>query len=187
LPSPVEVNHFAKWQPNIPTGPARSPGTSFSAVPECAPRLLMVIVIFFCLMLVTLTTVTHYEVLRAVNAGLPSLNIPSRTKLLVVIFATFIAHAVEMGMYGFSLFTLVKFLGAGSLSGSAGFSLMSCLYFSAETYTSLGFGDLTPIGPVRLLAGVEALNGLLLIGWSASFAYIAMERFWGTIRQDNRR
>lgn len=55
---------------------------------------------------------------------------------------------------------------------------MNCLYFSAETYTTLGFGDLTPAGPVRLLAGVEALNGLLLIGWSASYTYIAMERFW---------
>jgi hypothetical protein len=64
------------------------------------------------------------------------------------------------------------------LSGSAGFSLANCLYFSAETYTSLGFGDLTPTGPIRLLAGAEALNGLLLIGWSASFAYIAVERFW---------
>jgi len=29
-----------------------------------------------------------------------------------------------------------------------------------------------------MIAGVEALNGLLLIGWSASYAYIAMERFW---------
>jgi hypothetical protein len=29
-----------------------------------------------------------------------------------------------------------------------------------------------------LLAGAEALNGLLLIGWSASYTYIAMERFW---------
>jgi len=147
----------------------------------------MIIVIFFCVMLVTLTTVTHYEVLRAVNARLPLIKIPNRTKLLVVIFATFVAHAIEMGMYGFSLFTLVKFLGAGSLNGTAGFSLMSCFYFSAETYTSLGFGDLTPIGPVRLLAGVEALNGLLLIGWSASFAYIAMEQFWGTTRQGNQR
>jgi len=25
---------------------------------------------------------------------------------------------------------------------------------------------------------VEALNGLLLIGWSASYTYFAMERFW---------
>ena len=63
-------------------------------------------------------------------------------------------------------------------SGPAGRSLASCLYFSAETYTSLGFGDLTPVGPLRMIAGVEALNGLLLIGWSASYAYIAMERFW---------
>ena len=30
-----------------------------------------------------------------------------------------------------------------------------------------------------MLAGMEALNGLLLIGWSASYTYIAMERFWG--------
>jgi diguanylate cyclase (GGDEF)-like protein len=33
---------------------------------------------------------------------------------------------------------------------------------------------------MRLLAGAEALNGLLLIGWSASFIYISMERFWGS-------
>ena len=42
----------------------------------------------------------------------------------------------------------------------------------------MGFGDLTPTGPLRMLAGVEALNGLLLIGCSASYTYLAMERFW---------
>jgi hypothetical protein len=36
----------------------------------------------------------------------------------------------------------------------------------------------TPYGSVRLLAGVEALNGLLLIAWSASFLYLEMERYW---------
>ena len=54
------------------------------------------------------------------------------------------------------------------------------MYFSAETYTSLGFGDVTPDGPVRLLVGAETLNGLLLIGWSASFLCISMERFWAS-------
>jgi hypothetical protein len=49
---------------------------------------------------------------------------------------------------------------------------------SAETYSSLGFGDVIPFGAIRLVAGVEALNGLLLIGWTASYVYIAMERFW---------
>lgn len=65
-------------------------------------------------------------------------------------------------------------------------SFSASLYFSAETYTSLGFGDLTPNGPVRLLAGVEALNGLLLIGWSASFTYLCMERFWSPADEASR-
>ena len=146
----------------------------------------MLIVILSCALLIALTTVIHYEALRALNAGLPSLAILNRTKLLVVIFTAFVAHALEIGVYGVALFMLIKYIGLGGLSGSAEVSLVNCLYFSAETYTSLGFGDLTPIGPVRLLAGVEALNGLLLIGWSASYAYIAMERFWSAGKEDHR-
>jgi hypothetical protein len=93
-------------------------------------------------------------------------------------FSAFAAHALEMAIYGGVLYVLVAWLGAGGLTGTADSSIVGCLYFSAETYTSLGFGDISPVGPIRLLAGVEALNGLLLIGWSASFTYISMERFW---------
>ena len=32
---------------------------------------------------------------------------------------------------------------------------------------------------LRLQAGLEALNGMRLIGWTASFTYLSMERFWG--------
>jgi len=137
----------------------------------------MLDVIIACGLLIAATTVIHYEALRSLNAILPSLAIPNRPKLLVVISVAFFAHAIEMTVYAMAMFLLVAYFGAGSLSG-AHFSLISCLYFSAETYTTLGFGDLTPVGPVRLIAGVEALNGLLLIGWSASYTYIAMERFW---------
>jgi len=138
----------------------------------------MLFVLFACALLLVGTTLLHYEVLRALNTGLPALGIPNRSKLLVVILVTFLAHATEMAMYGGALYLLVTWLGVGNLSGTTGFSLTTYMYFSAETYTSLGFGDLTPTGPVRLLAGIEALNGLLLIGWSASFTYISMERFW---------
>ena len=138
----------------------------------------MLTVVAICALLVGSTTLLHYEVLRGLNAVLAGLPMPSRAKLLVVITAAFFAHGAEIALYGAALYVLVTFLGAGVLAGSASASLLSCLYFSAETYTSLGFGDLTPVGPVRLLAGTEALNGLLLIGWSASFAYLSMERFW---------
>jgi len=136
-------------------------------------------VVVACVLLVVATTVLHYEVLRGLNTRLPGLPVPHRLKLLVVILGAFVAHAIEIALYGVALYSLVRWTGAGSLVGTAGFSLANCIYFSAETYTSLGFGDLTPVGPIRLLAGAEALNGLLLIGWSASFTYIAMERFWG--------
>jgi hypothetical protein len=140
----------------------------------------MLLVILACTLLISVTTVIHYEALRGLSRRLPALHVPNRSKLLVVIFSAFIAHALEIGVYGGALYLLVADLGAGTLEGRLGFSLINCLYFSAETYTTLGFGDLTPVGPVRLLAGVEALNGLLLIGWTASYTYIAMERFWHT-------
>jgi hypothetical protein len=134
-------------------------------------------VLVACALLVVLTTVLHYEVLRTLNAALPRVRVRPRAKLVVVILVAFAAHALEMALYGVAFWVLVVPLGAGTLSGAHP-SFASALYFSAETYTSLGFGDLTPGGPVRLLAGVEALNGLLLIGWSASFTYLCMERFW---------
>ena len=140
----------------------------------------MLTVVSTCTLLIALTTLLHYEVLRGLSTALPSLPVAGRAKLLVVILAAFVAHGVEIAMYGAALFVLVTWLGAGILSGSPTGSLTSFLYFSAETYTSLGFGDLTPVGPVRLLAGTEALNGLLLIGWSASFAHLAMERYWNS-------
>lgn len=138
----------------------------------------MFIVVVTCALLIACTTLIHYEMLRILSVKLPSLQIPGRTKLLVVVFATFAAHAIEISLYGVALFLLIEHLDVGSLNGPVGSSLVSCLYFSAETYTSLGFGDVTPVGPIRLLAGVEALNGLLLIGWSASYLYITMETFW---------
>ena len=145
----------------------------------------MFIVIFSCFLVITLTTMIHFEVLSSLNTWLPALQVPSRSRLLIVIFAAFTAHALEISLYGFVLFGLIHFTGAGSLSGIGSSSLENCLYFSAETFSSLGFGDLSPIGPIRLLAGIEALNGLLLIGWSASYAYLAMERFWGVKHQDS--
>ena len=143
----------------------------------------MVFVSIFCVVLLVLTTVIHYEVLRMLTVGLPALDIPARAKLIVVIFGAFLAHAAEIVLYAVTTYALVRYLDAGTLGDASRFSLTRCLYFSAETYSSLGYGDIVPGGPLRLLAGVEVLNGLLLIGWSASYTYIAMERFWSDARE----
>jgi len=36
---------------------------------------------------------------------------------------------------------------------------MSCLYFSVVTFTTLGYGDVTPVGATRAIAAVEAFAG----------------------------
>lgn len=66
----------------------------------------------------------------------------------------------------------------GGFQGSLDGSLIDFMYFSAISYTSLGLGDIYPVGGMRLLTGVEALVGLLMIGWSASCSYLQMERLW---------
>lgn len=48
------------------------------------------------------------------------------------------------------------------------------LHFSLVNYTSLGLGDIYPTGHLRFLAGVEPLNGFLLISCSAALIYPLM-------------
>jgi hypothetical protein len=131
-----------------------------------------------CILLLIMTTLIHYEMLRTLNSRLPRLAIPRRNKLLVVIFGAFFAHAVEILLYALAIFVLVRVVDLGTLGTTARISMSTALYFSAETYTSLGYGDFLPGGDLRMLCGAEALNGLLMIGWTVSYTYIAMERFW---------
>src|SRR5512135_3266172 len=138
----------------------------------------MIIVATFCIALLVFTTLIHYEVLRALTVSLPAIAVPPRTKLIVVIVGAFFAHAAEIILYALTIYVLARYIGLGSLGDARHFSMSVVMYFSAETFTSLGYGDVIPSGDLRMLAGAEALNGLLLIGWSASYTYIAMERFW---------
>ena len=138
----------------------------------------MSIAIMSCVLLVALTTLTHYEILRLLSFSLPELPIAPRAKLLVVMHTAFLAHGIQIFLYGFAFYLLSRHVGSGALGESTQPAFRDCMYFSAETYSSLGYGDILPKGPLRLLAGVEALNGLLLIGWSASYIYLSMERLW---------
>lgn len=56
------------------------------------------------------------------------------------------------------------------------------LYFSFVTFTTLGYGDITlPVGDWRVLSGVEALNGILLVGWSTAFLFAILQHSWKSI------
>jgi hypothetical protein len=128
--------------------------------------------------LVALTILIHYEVLRITSAHLAELPVPPRARIIVVVSAAFAAHTAEVWLYGGGYWLLTAHFGMGSFGGEPVVTIEDYIYFSAVTYTSLGFGDVYPAGDTRLIAGVESLNGLVMIGWSASFTYLAMERYW---------
>jgi len=132
-----------------------------------------------CLLLLVATTFIHYEVLRLLTAGLPVLRIRPRLQLILVILGAFCAHFLEILLYGAAYWVLASWFDIGGMGPLGPLPFSRCLYFSAETYTTLGYGDVLPHGDLRLLAGLEALNGMLLIGWTASFTFLSMEKFWG--------
>lgn len=57
-------------------------------------------------------------------------------------------------------------------------SLEKAIYFSLVTFTSLGYGDITISSNNRILAGFEAMNGILLLGWSTTMMFSVMQFIW---------
>lgn len=52
------------------------------------------------------------------------------------------------------------------------------VYFSFVTFTTLGYGDITLSEGWRLLSGIEAMNGILLVGWSTAILFTVVQRIW---------
>ena len=83
----------------------------------------------------------------------------------------------EIWTFALAFYLLLQ-VGGSALVGNFDGSLLDCIYFSFSNYTSLGYGDIEPFGHIRFLAVLEALIGLIMIGWTASFMYIEMQKFW---------
>jgi voltage-gated potassium channel len=56
--------------------------------------------------------------------------------------------------------------------------LETSLYFSATSYSTTGYGDVLLPRNWRLLGVMEALTGVLLLGWSAAFFFTVVHRFF---------
>jgi hypothetical protein len=62
-------------------------------------------------------------------------------------------------------------------------TLETAVYFSITTYTTVGFGDVV-LGPGwRVLAGIEGLTGIILVGWSTAFVFAVVHRMYEHLQQ----
>ena len=50
------------------------------------------------------------------------------------------------------------------------------VYFAFVNYTTLGYGDVTPVARWRLLGPITAMNGVLLFGWSTAVIFEVLRR-----------
>ena len=133
---------------------------------------------------VSVCVVLHYEVLTGLARVMRRLTIHTRTRMLIMMPCVMVTHAAQIWIFALAYAALLRNPVFGAITASVGttdkLNLFDYVYFSAMTFTTVGFGDLVPIGHIRLLVGMESLTGLVFITWSASFAFLEMQRVWDT-------
>lgn len=138
----------------------------------------MVGAILISIVLVLLTLCLHQAsfvwLARVIPIGARSTH-PGLYLLMLGIFAV---HMVEILIYAFGFYLAINVFDLGSLEGARASGVLGHFYASAVFYTSLGFGDVLPNGHLRFIVSIEALNGLLLIAWSAAFIFAVMGKSW---------
>jgi hypothetical protein len=130
------------------------------------------------IIIVTLSVLIHYEFLYRATKLVPKAHIKHRFRIVFVVFIALIAHMVEIWLFALAYFLMSKDKMWGEIQGNYDGSFMDSVYFSLTNFTTLGFGDIEPLGFIRLLVGMEALVGFVLITWTASFLFYEMQRHW---------
>ena len=92
-----------------------------------------------------------------------------RTHLMAVMVATaaalMVAHTLEIIVWALA-YRVVGAAPAGS----------DLLYFTLVNYTTLGYGDITPVPDWRLVGPMTAMNGILLFGWSTAVLFEVLRK-----------
>ena len=120
----------------------------------------------------------HHEGLRWIALGLVKLPTPRRRKVLFGVYGVIVLHVAEIWLFAVTFWLLMRVPEAGTIGGVVAPGFLDVVYLSSVTFSTVGFGDLVPIGALRFLSGTESLSGFILITWSASFLYLEMQEFW---------
>ncbi len=128
----------------------------------------------------------HYEALRLLSAMHPR-RWSGRVNIGVLIVCIIVVHCLEALLFALGFWIADQVLGLGGLAGVAGPGgkgsgvhaqpgALVYAYFALETFTTQSLGDIVPVGATRLIASIEPLVGLILIGWSTSMNSPATKR-----------
>jgi hypothetical protein len=85
--------------------------------------------------------------------------------LLTAVLGLFFIHTIEVWAWA-ALYLFLEIVP----------TFEDALYFSTVTFSTVGYGDITPPPAWRLLCALEGVNGFLLIGWSVAYLVAASTR-----------
>ena len=102
----------------------------------------------------------------------PSRSFPLLTSTVVTLL---VLHTAQISLWAVAYLYLIP---DAALSTAE-----EAIYFSFVTFTTLGYGDITLAGEWRIMSGIEALNGILLAGWSTAMLFAVVQRMWQSMNQ----
>lgn len=99
----------------------------------------------------------------------------TNNKILKILISSFlfftVIHAFQTQVWAFCYYFTPETSGQFS-------SLTEAVYFSMITFTTVGYGDVVLNSNWRILSGLEAINGIMLIGWTTAMMYSLIQNIY---------
>jgi hypothetical protein len=134
----------------------------------------VIITVAVTVVLVVMCVVLHTGVFHLLDKHVTHRSWVVWTKVIIGLLGTILAHVLEVGLFAVSYCILARYEVFGRIDGNILHVLQDYFFYSIATYTTLGYGDLVPEGPLRVMSGVEALLGLVLVAWTAAYLFIVV-------------
>lgn len=130
------------------------------------------------IVLMAVSILVHYAAMRVTLRWLAGHDFGRHWGVLVGMGIVMAAQVLTICLYALVYEQIQAMPQMGQLEGEIEGGWLDYFYFSIMSYTTLGVGDIHPTGALRVISGLQALNGFALIGWTASFAYALMREGW---------
>ncbi len=113
--------------------------------------------------LVMLTVIGVARIIGEKTASRQSLRLTA--VMIATVLVLMIAHFAEVLVWALSY----AIVGAAPEGADR-------IYFAFVNYTTLGYGDVTPVERWRLLGPMTAMNGVLMFGWSTAVIFEVLQK-----------
>ncbi len=138
----------------------------------------MLIQLTYGAVLIGVTVLIHAVCLEGIITAWRAVSIEIEVRwraiaLSLTIIGIFAAHVIEIWVWAIFYFFVEEIQ-----------TWESALYFSTTSFTTVGYGDLTLSEEWRLLGSIEAINGMILFGWSTAFIFAGVRRIYTHLYRD---